>query len=132
MFGFLVFIFGLMIGGQDPDLPLWFVIPMVPLSFIIFYFAMKHTVFDLVDAVFDEGESLLIRNKNREERISLSDIDEVSYAPFGARMTLTLKRLGTFGTEIAFLPLMELLPFVKNPAVRRLIKKIKERGTALS
>jgi hypothetical protein len=99
MFGFLVFIFGLMIGGQDPDLPLWFVIPMVPLSFIIFYFAMKHTVFDLVDAVFDEGESLLIRNKNR---------------------------------EIAFLPLMELLPFVKNPAVRRLIKKIKERGTALS
>ncbi|MBX9776452.1 MAG: hypothetical protein K2Y71_18900 [Xanthobacteraceae bacterium] len=131
MFGFLVFVFWhLLVRGQDPGPPMWFIVLMLPFSFVIAYGALKHTVFDLVDVVFDEGESLLVRNKNREERISLSDIEVASYMLFGARVILTLKRPSTFGTEIVFLPLQEPFPFVKNAAIKRLIQKINERRIA--
>jgi hypothetical protein len=123
-----VFVFGdyfiEVIRGQDKGPPVWFMILMVPFTFVIGYFAMKKTAFDLVDAVFDEGESLLVRNNNQEERISLSDIDEASYSLFGARMTLTLKRPSVFGTEIAFLPKTGFATFIKSAEMKDLIRKI--------
>src|SRR5215470_724909 len=48
-----------------------------PLPFLIFpaamaaftYFIMKRLVFDLVDEVWDDGNSLIVRNAGKEERI---------------------------------------------------------------
>ena len=124
-FGGLAFVFGqFFIRGQDPGPPIWFMILMAPLRLVIGYFAMKKTVFDLVDEVFDEGESLLVRNKSQEERIPLSDISDVSYMPLGARVTLTLRKPSILGTEISFLPTTSNIPFVRTAAIRNLIKKI--------
>src|SRR5882672_6876642 len=76
IFGWLVaFIaFPVLIGlksGQYPPIP-FLVIPI--LVGITFFFIMKMMVFDLVDEVWDAGDVLIIKNKNQEERVALSDI----------------------------------------------------------
>ncbi len=106
---------------------------LVPVIMAIFgYFIMKKLVFDLVDEVWDAGDTLIIKNKNQEERIPLSEIMNVSYSPFmnPPRVTLTLRRPGRFGKEITFSPPIRILPFSKNPIVDELINRIdaKRRG----
>jgi hypothetical protein len=75
-----------------------------------------------VDEVFDEGDSLVVRNKGQEERISLSDISCVNYmSPW---VTLTLSKPSIFGAEIAFRPKTGFATFLKSREMKDLIKKI--------
>jgi hypothetical protein len=131
MAGFLIFVFGdYFIGvmrGQDKGPPVWFMIMMAPLTAIIAYGAIKKTALDLVDEVFDEGDSLLVRSKNQEGRIPLSDISEVSY--MASRVTLTLRKSSAFGAEIAFLPKTGFATFIKSAEMKDLIKKIEAQRT---
>ena len=113
--------------GQDKGPPVWFMILMAPLTAIIFYGAVKKVALDLVEEVFDQGDSLLVRNKGREERIPLSDISEVSY--MASRVTLTLKKSSTFGAEIAFLPKTGFATFIKSAEMKDFIKKIEAQRT---
>ena len=88
------------------------------LFFAIFVFGgyayMKYLgLFDLVDEVLDAGDALIVRNGDREERVPLADIIDVSYKQptFGRPqlghqhpVTLRLQRPSQFGDEITFWP----------------------------
>ena len=54
---------------------------LVPICMAVFgYFIMKRLVLDLIDEVYDEGTTLLFRNRGKEVRVSLKDIKNVSYS----------------------------------------------------
>jgi hypothetical protein len=83
-------------------------------------------VFDLVDEVWDDGDTLVIKNRAEEERIALSDIKNVSYSPFmnPPRVTLSLRRPTVFGDEITFGAPMRIVPFSTSPIINDLIDRI--------
>ena len=48
---------------------------LVPIFMAVFgYFVFRKLVFDLVDEVIDEGDSLVVKNRGRSDRIALSNI----------------------------------------------------------
>lgn len=106
---------------------------LIPLGMAIFgYFIIKVMVFDLIDEVWDAEDVLIVKSKNREDQIQLTDIMNVSYSNFSnpQRVTLTLRKPCCWGTEITFSPLICLNPFKKNPIVQDLIERVdaKRRG----
>jgi hypothetical protein len=106
---------------------------VILLIMVIFgYFFMKKLVFDLVDEVFDDGIScLLVRNKNKEERIDYRNIKNVNYTVMTNphRATLSLRTPCKFGNEVSFIPEMSWIPFRKNRNIIELIDKVdKLRG----
>ena len=110
-------------GRAELLLPLFIMAGMAVFGF----FTMKKQLFDLVDKVWDDGDTLVIRNKGKEERIVLSNIMSVSGTRFTGpeRITLTLREPCSFGKEIAFLPPFRRLPFfTRHPLVRELIERI--------
>jgi hypothetical protein len=110
-------------SGRYPPIPV-LVIPI--LMGVIFFFIMKKMLFDLVDEVWDAGDVLIIKNKNEEERVALSDIMNVSYSPLGGgkRVTLLLRRPYSFGDRIHFCPPLSFLSFRGSPIVDDLIQRI--------
>ncbi len=91
------------------------------------FFVMKMLVWDLVDAVFDYGDYLLVKNRGTEDRVMLSNIMNVSSSTLmnPPRITLKLVRPSKFGPEIAFSPTMKftLNPFAKNAIAEDLIDR---------
>lgn len=90
------------------------------------YFIMKNLVFDLMDEVYDEGSSLLFKNKGKSVRVNLVDIKNVSYTVIvnPPRVTLSLRCKTEFGEEISFSPPASLIPFKKNKDIVELIDRI--------
>jgi len=115
---------GTLAGGLRTE-PMFLLVPGVMAVFG--FFLMKKLVWDLVDVVFDYGDYLLVRNRDAEERIMLSDIMNVSSSTFmnPPRVTLKLVRPSKFGREIAFSPAMKftLNPFAKNEIAEDLIDR---------
>jgi hypothetical protein len=126
-FGFLVLFivipFFFNQGGRAPPFP-FFVIPLVMIA--VGFFIMKKLVFDLVDEVWDDGDTLLVKNRGQEERIALSDIKNVSYSPYvnPPRVTLSLRRPTIFGEQISFGAPVRFIPFTTSPAINDLIDRI--------
>jgi hypothetical protein len=123
-FGFLlVFLAVGLLGHAAPAAP-FLLVPV--LMIVIGYFVMKKLVFDLVDAVLDAGDALVVRNGGREERIALSDIMNVNYSPFinPPRVTLSLRRSGAFGDTVTFCAPLRFVPFSTSPVVDELIRRI--------
>lgn len=87
---------------EDPIVILFVCIFMAAIG----YFIMKYLVFDLMDEVYDEGSSLLFKNKGKTVRVNLSDIKNVSYSVLinPPRVTLSLRHKTEFGDEISFSP----------------------------
>jgi hypothetical protein len=127
-FGFLILFIGLSLfsgAGRNAASPLPFLI--VPAIMIIFgYFIMKKLVFDLVDEVWDDGDSLLVKNRGQEQRVALSDIKNVSYSPFmnPPRVTLSLRRPTIFGEQITFGAPLRFVPFSTSPVIADLIERV--------
>ena len=94
-FGGLLFIF---MSGQVSQY-----IPAVVMA-IFGYWLMKKMVFGLADEVLDAGDALIVRRGGQEERISLSDIKNVSYSRYmnPPQVTLSLRQT-VFGDTICFL-----------------------------
>ena len=106
---------------------------LVPVFMMVFaYLFMRKLVFDLADEVWDEGDTLRVRNMGQEERIPLTEIINLSYMSFSnpPRVTLTLRRPGRFGKEVAFCAQVRWNPFAKSPIIEELIERIdaKRRG----
>jgi hypothetical protein len=127
-FGFLILFIAIPLvssagRSETPPLP-FFIGPVVMMIFG--YFIMKKLVFDLVDEVWDDGDSLLIKNRGEQQRLALSDIKNVSYSPYmnPPRVTLSLRRPTVFGDEITFNAPMRIVPFSKSPLVADLIDRI--------
>jgi hypothetical protein len=117
---------GLLINvtGYRPERLPFIILPIVMAAFG--YFFMKKLVFDLVDEVWDDGTSLIFRNRGREDRVRLSEIMNVSYSPLinPPRVTLMLRQPSNFGSEISFAPPIRFIPFAKSPVIEDLIRRI--------
>ncbi len=112
-------------AGRSASVPLpFFIMPVVMIG--IGYFIMKKLVFDLVDEVWDNGDSLVVKNRGQEQHIALRDIKNVSYSPYinPPRVTLSLRRPTDFGDQIAFGAPMRLLPLWSSPAINDLIERV--------
>ena len=101
----------------------------VPLFMAIFGYAiMKWIVFDLVDEVWDCGDSLVARNKGLEYRFALSEFMNVGYTGFmnPPRITLSLRKASDIRAEVAFIPPFRVFPYSMPPIARDLIARIDE------
>ena len=81
---------------------------LIPLAFIVIgYFMMKFLVLDLADEVYDLGDSLLIRSRQQEVRVALSDIKHVACNNFTnpTRITLVLTKDCGLRSKVVFEPL---------------------------
>lgn len=116
------------IQGKGPEIMLF----LVPLSMAVLgYYIMKKLVFDLIDEVYDEGQSLLFKNGGKEVRVNLVEIKNVSYttAVNPPRVTVSLRYETELGKELTFSPLASIIPFKKNKDIEELIDRIdKARG----
>lgn len=100
---------------------------LFPVIMAVFgFFVMKKLVFDLVDEVWDDGDSLLIKNGGQEQRIALTDIKNVNYAPYmnPPRVTLSVRRPTVFGDKISFSAPIRFMPFSTSPVIDDLINRI--------
>jgi hypothetical protein len=111
--------------GQRELPPLPFFLALAPMV-LIFYFIMRKLVLDLVDAAWDDGDALIVRNGATQERIPLIDIKNVSYSALinPPRVTLSLRQPSKFGPEVTFCAPFQLIPFRKSPIVDALIDRI--------
>jgi hypothetical protein len=115
----------LTVPGSDPFQRVMFVATAVFMA-VFGYFVFRKLVFDLVDEVFDEGDSLVVKNRGRSDRIVLSNIRNVSYSTLinPARVTLSLRKPSVFGDEVTFCAPLCLVPFASHPAINALIERI--------
>jgi hypothetical protein len=128
-FGFIVFFILTALyaddryGNGSADIML-FVVPVF--MAVVGYFVMKNLVFDLIDEVYDEGSSLLFKNKGKSVRANLTDIKNVSYSVMvnPPRVTISLRLKTEFGDELSFSPPASLIPFKKNQDIMDLIDRI--------
>jgi hypothetical protein len=100
---------------------------LVPASMAaIGYVIMKKLVFDLIDEVYDEGETLLFREKGKEVRVNLADIKNVSYSWMMSppRVTLSIRYMTELGDELTFSPHASFIPLRKNREIEELIDRI--------
>jgi hypothetical protein len=127
-FGFLAFFVAssLFDGAGEAD-PMFYVVPIVMAVFG--FVLMKKLVWSLVDEVYDCGDTLLIKSRGKEERVSLSNIINVNVSPNSnpPRITLRLDKPGRLGNEVAFSPEstgFSLDPFAKNRIGEELIVRV--------
>ncbi len=90
------------------------------------YFVMKKLLFDLIDEVWDEGSSLLFRNRGHEVRVALKDVKNISYANVSSppRVTISVRQETALGSELSFTPPTSLMPFKRSPAIDALIERV--------
>jgi hypothetical protein len=128
IFGFLIVF---LVIGLFADKPrgvgvMLIVMPLFMMAFV--YFVYRKLVWDLADEVYDCGDSLLVRNQGKEERIHLSNVMNVNVSMFvhPQRISLRLDKPGPFGNEIAFLPRLGFTtnPFAKNKLGEDLIARV--------
>ena len=93
----------LFMGGPGPDIFMW-VIPIFMAIVGVQFF--RNLIWDLVDEVYDCGDSILVRNRGQEEMIPFSNIMNVNATTQvnPPRITLRLAVPGQFGPEITFSP----------------------------
>jgi len=126
-FGFLaIFVLAAALGGATAEAP---AIVFPPLVMAVFgFFIFKHILWDLVDEVYDCGDSLLVKNRGQEERIALSNVINVNASTFinPPRVTLKLAIPSIFGSEVTFTPVQRfsLNPFAKNELIEQLIVRV--------
>jgi hypothetical protein len=127
-FGFLILFMAvplLIPGGRRAETPFPFVI--VPLAMMGFgYFIMRKLVFDLVDEVWEDGDSLVVKNRGQEEHIALSDIKNVDYAELinPPRVTIVTRTPTTFGDKIVFVAPARFFPWLRSPLIDDLIDQV--------
>jgi hypothetical protein len=99
----------------------------MPIVMMVFgYFIMTKFVFDLVDQVWDDGDVLVVKNRDQTERIALADIKNVNYAAFinPPRVTLSLRRPSVFGDKVTFCAPLRFVPFSTSPIIDELIERV--------
>jgi hypothetical protein len=81
-------------------------LPVLPLLLVAHgCWWMKKNVLNVADEVADEGDALLVRRAGQQQRIALSDIKNVGFAPGGywpANVTLSVRRPAVFGDGMTF------------------------------
>jgi hypothetical protein len=95
---------------------------------IIGHVVMKNLVFDLLDEVWDEGDSLVLVKGDERETIHITDIINVSDTTMvnPPRITLLLRQPCRFGKEVVFSPARGFWfnPFKRSAIAQELIERV--------
>jgi len=112
-------------GSASGQLPLPFLIVPAAITVVAFVL-MKRLVFDLVDEVWDDGDALIVRNGETQDRIAFTDIKNVSYSVLmnPPRVTLSLRQPSAFGSQVSFCAPLRFIPFATSPIIDALIDRI--------
>lgn len=112
---------------------------LLDLSFMLlfelaFFFFRKKRQWTLMDEVVDAGAFLLVRRAGIEERVQLSDIENVKTFRY-AKRTYAVLRLGgscSFGNEIVFFPRRASgwNPFARNTIIEELLLRVTRARSA--
>lgn len=126
-FGFLVVFLAVgTLGGAARKDPMFLVVPVAMAVFG--YFFMRKLLWDLMDEVYDCGDSLLVKNAGQEELIPLANIMNVSDSSLmnPPRVTLRLVYPSRFGSEVTFSPAgrRTFKPLAKNEVAQDLIVRV--------
>lgn len=110
-------------SGRTPGVP-FVVFPIVMMIFG--FFIMRKLVFDLVDEVWDDTDSLVIKSRGQEQRVALADIKNVNYSAYSnpPRVTLSLRRPTLFGGNVTFAPPVRFVSFATSPIIDDLIERV--------
>jgi hypothetical protein len=113
--------------AQEPGQMMIFIIAPIIMA-VVGDFVMQTVIFDLVDAVLDGGNVLIVRNGDQEDRIAFADIVNVGDSGMSnpSRVTLSLRRPSRFGEAITFCAPLRFLPYARHPLVEELIRRIDE------
>jgi len=135
-FGFLTLMFAT-IGLSMQRSGDFVVAPLIvlPVLAIFGYCLMRVLVFDLADEVWDDDNSLVVKNGTIEERIPLSNIANISYqSSRPPRATLTLGEPCRLGKKIVFSPLASVAfsfsDFPKRLFENQIVNELIERVAA--
>ena len=117
---------GLFVAPPGEAQVMFVVLPLAMMAFM--YLLFKKLVWDLADEVFDCGDALLVRDGEKEERITLANVINVNVSSFTnpPRITLRLdKPSRLFGNEVAFSPKIpfNITLFAKNEIAESLIAR---------
>lgn len=132
--GFPVLLLGLVaavvgalaLGNHATPVP-WVVLVSLPVILLtVVAVLLKTLVYDLADEVHDAGDHLVVRKGDITERIPLAQIINLSETVMinPPRVTLTLRKPGRLGKDVAFSPVAPLLRFGRNPLVAELIERV--------
>lgn len=121
-FGFLLLFLITSVLNNAP-LPL-FIIPCVMVVFG--YSLFKKLCFDLMDEVYDCGDSLLIKNNHQQDNVDLKDISNVNYlfSTNPTKVTLSVRADTKFGNQISFAAPTKFMPFTMHPLIKDLIDRV--------
>lgn len=119
---FIVFAFsGVLV--REPIFVVW-AVAFATVGFILF----KRMFWNLLDEVYDCGDSLLVRNQGEEDSIALSNVMNVSVTTHTnlPRIALRLVTPSRFGSELTFSPVRKftLDPFAKNKVAEDLMVRV--------
>lgn len=125
--GFFVIVLGYIGFGKGIEIPIVVMIHPFIMA-IVGYFIMKALCLDLADEVYDCGNHLLVKKDEKEARILLSNIRNISHSTLVTppRIELSLREPSIFGNEIVFSPISSAIPnpFKKSPIVDELLNRI--------
>lgn len=95
---------------------------------VVIYVFFRLVSKELVDEVFDGGDSLIVRNNGIEERVLLSEIAQVRESIWRQgppRVELLLRTPGALGRVIAFMPTSySLFPLSRSPVFHELTARV--------
>jgi hypothetical protein len=125
----LIFIPSVIDGETPPG------VLLIPVGMSVFgYVLMWLLVFRMMDAVWIDGDDLVVRNRGEEERFPIGNIVDVegSFLTNPEHIKLTVKPPSRFGETFRFLPPGRWLPFGWHPVARELMDRSRsaERGRA--
>jgi len=127
-FGFLVVFIGIALLANLRSNSALDNIPFLIVAIVmtVVFFISKKLIFDLVDEVWEDGETLVVRNSGQEQRIALADIKNVNYSPLISppRVTLSLRRPTVFGDEVTFCAPVRMVPLAPSPVINDLIERV--------
>ena len=127
-FGFLVVFIGIALLANLRSNSALDNIPFLIVAIVmtVVFFISKKLIFDLVDEVWEDGETLVVRNSGQEQRIALVDIKNVNYSPLISppRVTLSLRRPTVFGDEVTFCAPVRMVPLAPSPVINDLIERV--------
>ena len=127
-FGFLVVFIGIALLANLRSNSALDNIPFLIVAIVmtVVFFISKKLIFDLVDEVWEDGETLVVRNSGQEQRIALADIKNVNYSPLISppRVTVSLRRPTVFGDEVTFCAPVRMVPLAPSPVINDLIERV--------
>ena len=97
---------------------------------VLSYIVIKIFIFDLIDEVYDEGSSILFKNSGKEVRVSIKDIENVSYFSVinlfmgPLVVTASIGHKTELGNKLRFIVQKSSASLTKNRDIEELINRI--------